>query len=139
MNFRTNLTQFYINFSRQEHQIESTLVGLDQLLKCFGFSLYPFYFSFTVPLIKKFYKKSCSYIKKVYTSSCSYIKKVYTSSCSLLKKVYTSSCSYIKKVYTSSYSLLKEKVYTSSCSLFKLFLFIDKVDLHKILFVHIDK
>ena len=31
--------------------LDRTLMGLDQLLKCSGFSLYtPFHFSFTVPL-----------------------------------------------------------------------------------------
>ena len=38
MNFRINLTQFYINFSRQEHQIDSQVL-----------SYTPFNFSFTVP------------------------------------------------------------------------------------------
>ena len=28
MNFRINLTQFYINFSKQEHQIELSLVAI---------------------------------------------------------------------------------------------------------------
>ena len=38
INFRMNLTQFYINLLRHER----TLMGL---LKCLGFSLYPFIFS----------------------------------------------------------------------------------------------
>ena len=29
MNFRTNLTQFYINFSRQEHQIDVLYVSFN--------------------------------------------------------------------------------------------------------------
>ena len=73
MNFRINLTQFYINFSRQEHQIEvlyiqnliftfwynfdtvlcqfletrtsdRCLIGIVQLLRFSGFSLYPLSF-----------------------------------------------------------------------------------------------
>ena len=48
MNFRINLTQLYINFSRQEHQIDlhvSFNVWDSQVS-----SYTPFYFSFTVPL-----------------------------------------------------------------------------------------
>ena len=52
MNFGIILTQFYINFSRQEHQIKLSWVAIksysDQL------SAYtPFHFSFTVPLSSK--------------------------------------------------------------------------------------
>ena len=39
MNFRIILTQFYTNFSRQEHQIKLSWVAYT-----------PFHFSFTVPL-----------------------------------------------------------------------------------------
>ena len=49
MNFCMNWTQFYINFWRQELQIELSLVAIkifsDQLL-----AYTPFHFSFTVPL-----------------------------------------------------------------------------------------
>ncbi len=40
MNFRIDLTRFYINFSRQEHQIDVLYV----------LSYTPFHFSFTAPL-----------------------------------------------------------------------------------------
>ena len=43
------LTQFYVNFLRQEHQIDC-LICIVQLMRLSGFSLYPFHFSFTVPL-----------------------------------------------------------------------------------------
>ena len=43
-----DLKQFYINFSKKEH-----FIGLDQLLKFSGFSLYPLSFSLnTVPFMK---------------------------------------------------------------------------------------
>ena len=42
------LTQLYINFSRQEHH--RCLIGVVKLLRFSGYSLYPFHFSFTVPL-----------------------------------------------------------------------------------------
>ena len=49
MNFRINLTQFYLNFSRKEHQIDVFYVSFNawdsQVL-----SYTPFNFSFTVPL-----------------------------------------------------------------------------------------
>ena len=41
MRFGITLTQFCINFARQEHL---ALIGLDQLLKCLGFCLYPLSF-----------------------------------------------------------------------------------------------
>ena len=45
------LTQFYINFSRQEHQIE--LLCLNQLLRFSGFSLYPLSFFLYSPFKDK--------------------------------------------------------------------------------------
>ena len=47
ISFGMILTQFYVNFSRQEHQIDVLQVSV-QLLGFSVFSLYPFYFSFTV-------------------------------------------------------------------------------------------
>ena len=47
--FFYNLTQFYINFSRQEYQIEVLYVSFnvwDSQVSCYS----PFHFSFTVPL-----------------------------------------------------------------------------------------
>ena len=46
ISFGIILTQFYINFLRQEHQIERLQVSTDSS----GFSLYLSFFSFTVPL-----------------------------------------------------------------------------------------
>ena len=43
IDFLRNLTQFYINFV-ETGTSDWTLMGLDQLLKCSGFSLYPFSF-----------------------------------------------------------------------------------------------
>jgi len=45
------LTQVYVNFSRQELQID-VFTGIVHLLKFSGFSLYSFQFSFTFPLRK---------------------------------------------------------------------------------------
>ena len=50
-------------------------MGLDQLRKYLGFSLYLFHFSFTVPLRKEVYTRSYKLTKKFYTSSCSIIYK----------------------------------------------------------------
>ena len=50
MNFRINFTQFYINFSRQEHLIDVAYVtsnAWDSQVSSYT----PFHFSFTVPLI----------------------------------------------------------------------------------------
>ena len=41
--------EFWYNFSRQEHQIELTLIDVDQLLKCSDFGLYPFLFFLYTP------------------------------------------------------------------------------------------
>ena len=49
MNFCINLTQFYINFSRQEHQIEVLYVSFNAWDSQVS-SYTPFNFSFTVPL-----------------------------------------------------------------------------------------
>ena len=52
MDFCINLTQFYINFSRQKHQLHQLYVLYvtltPEILR--PFILHPFYFSFTVPL-----------------------------------------------------------------------------------------
>ena len=52
MNFRINLTQFYINFSRQEHQIDVLYVLFNAWDSQVSFYT-PFHISFTVPLSKK--------------------------------------------------------------------------------------
>ena len=49
MNFRINLTQFYINFSRQKHQIDILYVSFNAWDPQFP-SYTLFHFSFTVPL-----------------------------------------------------------------------------------------
>ena len=55
MDFCINLTQFYINFSRQKHQLHQLYVLYvtltPEILR--PFILHPFYFSFTVPLKMK--------------------------------------------------------------------------------------
>ena len=57
MNFPINLTQFYMNFSRQEHQIDVYYVSFNawdsQVLSCT-----PFQFSFTVPLSFNFFRNT---------------------------------------------------------------------------------
>ena len=53
MNFSKNLTQFYINFSRQEHQIHDLKVSFNAWDS--QVSSYTHYnFSFTVPLKQRF-------------------------------------------------------------------------------------
>ena len=42
--FSLNLTQFYINFSRQEHQIDMSYIGIVHFLRFSGISLYPLSF-----------------------------------------------------------------------------------------------
>ena len=54
INFRINLIQFYINFSRQEHQIELSWVQNKSVFRFLLIS--PFHFSFTVPLNENFFK-----------------------------------------------------------------------------------
>ena len=49
MNFRIIVTQFYINFSRQEHQIDVLYVSFNAWDSLVSFYT-PFHFSFTVPL-----------------------------------------------------------------------------------------
>ena len=52
-------TQFYIKFSRQEHQIE-LFMGRDQLLKCLGFSLYPLsFFLYSLFKLQRGHFKDC--------------------------------------------------------------------------------
>ena len=48
MNFCIILTQFYINFSRQEHQIDVLYVSFNVWVSQVS-SYTPFHFSFTVP------------------------------------------------------------------------------------------
>ena len=50
MKFRINLTQFYINFSRQEHQIDILYVSFNSWDSQVS-SYTPIPFSFTVPLL----------------------------------------------------------------------------------------
>ena len=53
MNFRINLTQFYIHFSRQEYQTDVLNVSFNAWDSQVS-SYTPFHFSFTPPLIEKF-------------------------------------------------------------------------------------
>ena len=58
MNFRINLTQFYINFSRQEYQIDVLYVSFnswDSQVSAYT----TFHFSFTVPLNSYIYRYIC--------------------------------------------------------------------------------
>ena len=52
------LTQFYINFLGAGTS-DRTQIGLDQLLKCLGFSLYPFHFTLTIALKNCFFLEFC--------------------------------------------------------------------------------
>ena len=53
MNFRLNLTKFYTNFSRQEHQIDVSCNAWDFQVSS------PFSFSFTVPLSGRKHRLVC--------------------------------------------------------------------------------
>ena len=65
MNFRTNLTQFYINFSRQEHQIESTLnYGSRSTSKMLWFQPIPLLFFLYSPFNKGVLQKILFIYKK---------------------------------------------------------------------------
>ena len=55
MNFRVNLTQFFVNFSRQEHD-DITFMGRDQELKGLAFRLYPLSFFLYSPIKLKLAK-----------------------------------------------------------------------------------
>ena len=69
MNFRINLTQFYINFSRQEHQIAVLYVLFNAWDSQVSFYT-PFHFSFTVPLIYPlsfFFYSPCNEVQKIKT------------------------------------------------------------------------
>ena len=67
MNFRKNLTQFYINFSRQEHQIDVLYVSFNAWDSQVSFFT-PFHFSFTFPL-KRFWVSFSILRMQVDTSS----------------------------------------------------------------------
>ena len=60
-NFRINLTKFYINFLRQEHQIYVLYVSFNVWDSQVS-SYTHFYFSFTVPLIKTIYNFNLHFI-----------------------------------------------------------------------------
>ena len=71
--FRINLTQFYINFSRQEHQIELSWFSINSKdTKVSGYI--PLHFSFTLPLIKAL-KNYVFYLSIVWPSYTTFVTK----------------------------------------------------------------